>query len=257
MATITLTPDARFYQPLGQTYDITSIVAKRLGPFVYYYAFNTDGTMMALHTQNGTIVGWDHYLGDGTILQSATASLALQPFLDIMGGRNPSSVKAFNYLMSGDDTMTGSSKGDTLDARAGNDTLDGAGGADKLLAGAGDDHLIGGAGSDRLAGGTGVDQFDFRSILEGGDKITDFQHGVDHIALTAATFGFGASLTDGVDFLSGPGGASPVIAGPSLLYDTTSGVLSYDADGAGSGAAKVLATLTNHALLSASDFILV
>jgi len=257
MANIQLTKDGSAYAPLGQTFDITSIVAKRVGTYLNYYSFNTDSTMAAVHAQNGQIVGWDHYLGDGTILQTATAGLPLQPFLDIMGSRNPSSIKAFNYLMSGDDTIAGSGRGDVLDGRGGNDTLVGNGGNDKLLGGLGDDSLTGGIGKDRLNGGAGTDSFNFQNVTERGDTIVDFQHGVDHLVLTGAAFGFLAPLTDGADFLSQAGGAAPVSASPTLIYDSASGVLSYDADGTGAGVAQQLAVFSNLAALSASDILLV
>jgi Ca2+-binding RTX toxin-like protein len=257
MADILLTKSGARELPLSQTFDITSITAKAVGGFINYYSFNTDGTMAVLRTQGGVIKGWDHYLGDGTILQSATASLPLQPFLDIMGSRNPSSIKAFNYIMSGDDTITGSRAGDVLDGRGGNDTLIGNTGNDHLSGGLGNDSLTGGLGQDRLKGGDGADNFNFSSILHGGDIITDFQAGMDHIDLDAAAFGFSGPLVDGTDFISAAGPVTPTGTGPTLLYDSNSGVLSYDADGNGAGVAQVLATFTNHAALGVADFLLI
>ena len=64
------------------------------------------------------------FLPDGTYLQQATnVGLALQPFLDIVYGPHPSSRMAFDYLMSGDDTITGSKARDTLDGRGGHPVL--------------------------------------------------------------------------------------------------------------------------------------
>ncbi len=256
MASITLTKDASAYATLGATFDITSVTPKHVGPYVYYYAFNTDGTMAALHTAGGQIVGWDHYLGDGTILQTASASLPLQPFLDIMYSRNPSSVKAINYLFGGGDTIDGSARRDVLDGRGGNDTLVGNGGNDKLLGGAGDDVLTGGVGRDTAKGGIGADSFDFHAIAEGNDIIVDFEHGIDHLRLDAA-FGFSAPPADGVNFLSGAGMTAPIDGNPALIYDSAAGALYHDADGNGAGAAQLIATFSNHTALSASDIVLI
>ena len=50
----------------------------------------------------------------------------------------------------------------------------------------------------------------------------------------------------------------PVLSGTGVfLYDTDDGVLAWDDDGAGANAPTTIATLLNHAALSASDFIIV
>lgn len=255
MASIELYKDGSKQLPLGKSYDITGITAEAFGGYANYITFNNDGTMAAVRAQGGTIVMWDHFLPDGTYLQHAGASLALQPFLDIVYGAHPSSVKAFNYLMSGDDTITGSKAHDVLDGRDGADTLNGNGGNDKLLGGNGDDVLNGGLGSDRATGGAGADSFDFHALADVGDKITDFETGIDQIRLDGAAFGFAGALTDGVDFLNA--GTPLTGTAPVLIYDQASGALSYDADGSGSGAAQLVATLMNHAALTASDVLIV
>ena len=140
-----------------------------------------------------------------------------------------------------------------MNGLGGHDTLDGGLGNDKLLGGAGDDRLDGGAGADVLTGGAGADVFLFHAPSEGGDRITDFTQGVDHLALA----GFGLStLVEGVNFLQGAGAsASEAIA--TLLFDPTTATLSFDPDGTGSGAAVALATLTGVTTLTASDIWLV
>ncbi len=255
MAQIQLTTAGAHQMPLAKTFDIAGIVAEAFGGFINYISFNTDGTMAALRAQNGVIVAWDHFLPDGTYLQQATASLPLQPFLDILNGPNGSSVRAVNYLMSGDDTITGSRAGDVLDGRGGADTLLGLKGADRMLGGAGDDVLSGGLGHDRATGGAGADSFNFASILDGRDTIRDFQHGVDHIGLDAAAFGFSAPLADGVDFIDLSGGGAVTGAAQCWSMTNPQGA-GYDADGAGVGTARLLATLANHSALTASDILL-
>jgi Ca2+-binding RTX toxin-like protein len=233
------------------TFDITSVVAKRVGTYLNYYSFDTDGTMFVLHVLGTEIVGWDHIDG-ATTLQTGVTNLAVQPFLDNMNSRNPSSTRAMAYFLSTDDVLNGSRARDTMASGGGSDTLNGNGGNDNLMGGAGQDRLIGGAGADRLTGGADADHFVFNLPGEGSDKITDFVPGLDQIDLAGSTFGLSGPLVDGVSFISGGPATS---AAATVLYDPVTGILGFDADGTGAGAAVVLATLTNHAALSASDIL--
>ncbi|CAN5155177.1 hypothetical protein BH10PSE4_BH10PSE4_07270 [soil metagenome] len=136
-------------------------------------------------------------------------------------------------------------------ANATGTAMTGGGGADTLSGAAGDDVLNGGAGNDYLSGGAGADVFRFDGLGLGIDKIADFQVGVDHIALKAT--GFGVTSLDDLDFVSGVG-PSPTSGHATLLYDTTTGGLFFDANG-GDGADKVqIATLANKAAIHLSDF---
>ena len=91
----------------------------------------------------------------------------------------------------GNDRIAGQRGNDTLVGEAGNDQLSGWIGADNLQGGDGNDRLIGGRGADLLAGGAGQDvlmggsQADlFIFDRDGGrDRVTDFQHRIDHIDL--------------------------------------------------------------------------
>ncbi len=78
---------------------------------------------------------------------------------------------------------------DTIDGGAGSDTIFGGGGDDRLFGGAGADKISGGAGNETLTGGAGADQFIFER-MGGQDRITDFQNGLDRIAI------FGANWSD-------------------------------------------------------------
>lgn len=77
---------------------------------------------------------------------------------------------------------------DLLDGRGGDDWLVGdyvgdiSGFADNLSGGDGADWLQGGAGNDLLTGGQGVDRFLFGNH-NGSDMVTDFEDGVDQVAL--------------------------------------------------------------------------
>ena len=243
MANVIYEAGNALYLPPDQTFDVTSIVAKRVGAYINYYSFGSDGTMFVIHSTTtlgagglpvATVVGWNHFSG-ADLLQSGTTQLPLQPLLDIMNSRNPSSTKAFAWLMGTDDTLIGSTGADLMKRLGGNDTMDGGLGNDKLLSGigndllqgdqgrdvlqgqAGNDTLVGGLGKDALSGGVGADVFLFHSALDGGDKITDFAAGTDHIGLDAAGFGL-VALVDGINFVSGPG-AVATSAVPSVLYD--------------------------------------
>jgi len=121
---------------------------------------------------------------------------------------------------------------------------------DKLTGNSNANFIQGGNGKDSLTGGGGADTFSYKSANEGGDIITDFSTD-DKISLSAV--GFGGGLTTGVAlkttaastgvFVSG---TAPVSLGTSanLLYNTTTGVLSFDSDGTGSKIAIAIATLS-------------
>lgn len=109
-----------------------------------------------------------------------------------------------------DDLITGGVGNDTVNGNLGNDSIDGGDGNDFLRGGKGDDlvsggsgndilsgdlgndTLVGGSGADTLTGADGTDLFKFgagdASWANSGptDRITDFTHGTDHIALDFA-----------------------------------------------------------------------
>ncbi|PTS81665.1 MULTISPECIES: family 16 glycosylhydrolase [unclassified Caulobacter] len=139
-------------------------------------------------------------------------------------------------------------------ARVEGTAITGGSGNDTLIGAAGADTLAGGGGNDLLIGGGGGDTFRFDGPGLGVDRIADFQAGIDHITLQASSFGV-SSLVD-LGFVAG---ASPQAADShaTLLYDTGTGDLFYDANG-GSPADRVqIATLTNKPALALSDFWLV
>ncbi|RVA56263.1 type I secretion C-terminal target domain-containing protein, partial [Mesorhizobium sp. M7A.F.Ca.US.001.01.1.1] len=130
------------------------------------------------------------------------------------------------------DILSGGRGNDTLSGNSGNDTLYGGSGADLLSGGDGNDLLIGGSGQDLLTGGLGADTFKLES-LDIKDLIADYSglggHG-DIIDLTAL-------------FDTASGGAN---VGEFVNYNSSTGTLSVDADGAANGANFVdVAALTN------------
>jgi len=80
-------------------------------------------------------------------------------------------------------TITGNGGDNTLNGANGDDTLNGAAGNDSLIGSGGNDSLDGGADNDTLTGGAGDDIFVF-GVGDDLDRITDFESGVDQIALS-------------------------------------------------------------------------
>lgn len=142
----------------------------------------------------------------------------------------------FDTLMGGQgsDQIQGGFNGDRLYGEEGNDDLRGGNGLDLIVGGVGNDTIRGAKGTDTLTGGEGADVFIFHTDLDGTinvDTITDFVSGVDRIELSAAIFGNAGAIGTNV-------GLSQYIT-----YNAATGVLSYDQDGTGAGAAKAFAIL--------------
>jgi hypothetical protein len=83
----------------------------------------------------------------------------------------------------GDDFVKGGAGNDRLTGRTGKDTLVGFGGDDRLVGGLNADVLVGGIGADTLTGNRGRDVFEYRSLQDGSDTITDFETNRDTINL--------------------------------------------------------------------------
>lgn len=178
----------------------------------------------------------------------------------------------------GDDTVNGGDGDDVLKGGGGNDFLDGGAGLDVLRGGkgdddlgggegkdilqgnAGDDRLHGGAAADTLTGGDGADTLVFDQSLEGikRDVIADFEHGVDHIALDADIYSLLSALVDGTldpgQFRANKTGVARE-ADDHIIYNKLTGMLYYDADGNGEGAAIKIALLEGAPSLDATDIL--
>lgn len=129
--------------------------------------------------------------------------------------------------------------------------------------------LDGGIGADTLTGNLGNDTFvlSTRSLQFSPvtvDTITDFTAG-DLIQLSKnfgcfagllGTVGNGTGNLAAGEFVSGAGAVANA-ANAQILYDTTTGVLSFDADGTGAGAAVAFAQLTGAPALATTDFVLI
>ncbi|HYD67955.1 calcium-binding protein [Azospirillum sp.] len=182
--------------------------------------------------------GFDTVYVQGTV--GATIDLAaagIERIFGGVGGDRLSAAGAGNatYINGGDDS----------------DQLSGGTGADTLVGGNGDDTLAGGGGDDTLTGGAGADVFKIFDPSHGRDHVTDFSAGTDKIAVVGPNFG---SITTGMLSASNFALNAPGDANDWFVFNTSTGVLSFDADGSGTGAAVSIAVL-NVRTLSASDIV--
>lgn len=189
--------------------------------------------------------GWSYVVTISTKDHASSAPVAVTGD-DLSGGLGADTL----FGSAGDDRLLGGGGRDQLRAGDGHDLLNGGGGADTLDGGSGDDRLIGGTGADTLTGGAGADVFVLRSGASG--TITDFVAGEDRIALRLGeAYQQAGWKLDPSAFHLGPTAAD---ADDRILYDADTGALFFDADGTGAIAAVQLATVANHAVLSAGDF---
>ena len=150
--------------------------------------------------------------------------------------------------------LIGGIAADTISGGLGNDRLQGLHGADKLNGGGGADLISGGAGRDTLTGGLGADRFVFGETgPTEADRITDFQHGIDKLALTYNIIPDLTGALSGTAFKRIDTGT--VDATDRVLYNKTSGEIFIDSDGSGAMSPVLLAKLAAGTALSASDFV--
>jgi Ca2+-binding RTX toxin-like protein len=155
-----------------------------------------------------------------------------------------------NLILTGTSAINGT--GNSL-----NNFITGNSTANNLSGDAGNDTLIGGAGNDSLSGGLGADAFRFDSLLNTGtnlDSITDFSiiQG-DTIQLSRSIFT--AFTTPGTLAASAfVVGTAATNANQRILYNSASGLLSYDSDGIGAIGAIGFATLSSGLALTNASF---
>ena len=86
----------------------------------------------------------------------------------------------------GNDTLSGDAGKDMIRGGKGNDLLKGGKGNDAIFGDAGRDRLEDGLGTDVLTGGAGADSFVFVLGEIDGDRVADFEMGVDTLTLDVA-----------------------------------------------------------------------
>ncbi|MFN0194283.1 MAG: beta strand repeat-containing protein [Aestuariivirga sp.] len=176
---------------------------------------------------------------------------------------------AGDTLLVGFDNIIGSNFGDSLSGNNFNNVILGRDGIDNIFAalgndtvngGIGNDIIRGGGGADHLTGGLGNDVFYYVSSSEGSDTISDFRNIVgdnDVFRFLGSAFGaLPAGALAANRFLADAGGVATT-ADHHFMYETDTGILRYDADGNGVGAAVIIATVSGAPAITLSDFSIV
>jgi len=168
---------------------------------------------------------------------------------------------------SGADTVTGNSKTNIIDGRGGNDVIRGGGGSDlidgfsgndKIYGDSGNDLMSGGAGRDTMTGGAGYDFFAFETRPSGSsiDTVTDFSVRYDTIMLWKGIFKIAASSNGVISSSAFWAGTKADDSSDRIIYNKSTGALSYDPDGTGAKAAQQIATLDKNLKMTHKDFII-
>ncbi len=159
-----------------------------------------------------------------------------------------------------DNLIEGNAAANTLNGDIGDDWLRGGNGNDTLFGGMGNDHLSGGLGNDVIFAGLGTDDrylFDTPLGATNVDQINGFFANSDTIELLSTVF---SKLAPGnvspANFRANASGTA-VDANDYLVYNTTTGALSYDANGNGIGGSTQFALLSGAPSISATDFLVV
>ena len=156
------------------------------------------------------------------------------------------------------DSLAGGAGNDSIAGGAGADSVAGGDGTDSVNGGAGNDVIDGGAGRDSLFGGTGSDTFVFDTPVAPAtaDVIQDFSPVSDVIQLDNTIF-TSLTVTGTLSVDSLVIGSAPTALNDFIIYNPSNGSVSYDADGAGSGAAVQVASIGVNLTVTNADFIVV
>jgi Ca2+-binding RTX toxin-like protein len=167
---------------------------------------------------------------------------------------------------------SGIERAGTLDGRAGDDTIFGAGISTVQIFGGDGNDTIHSEGGGRMSGGAGNDVLDAISPVRGwtygfdvapgaanSDVITNFQSDIIELDGNAyANAGPSGRFASGdARFFAAPGANAGHDADDRVVYNTSTGDLWYDADGNGTGAAQLIATLSGAPALAATNISIV
>jgi Ca2+-binding RTX toxin-like protein/subtilisin family serine protease len=205
-------------------------------------------------------------LDQGTDKVRASANFTLTANIEILqlvGHAAKGIGNARSNLIQGNNDanqVDGMAGNDRIYGHAGNDVMKGNVGNDLVSAGNGNDWLFGGTGNDRLVGGAGKDVFVFDTARHKSlniDRIADFSHANDTIQLDNEFFrALGRAGVLKADFFHA--GRAAHDANDHIIYNKATGILFYDADGAGGQAQTVFAILTNHpGNVTFNDFVVI
>jgi serralysin len=186
-----------------------------------------------------------------------------------VAGINPIPIGQLNQPTASSDVILGTTRDDKISGLAGddyirggdgNDTLFGNEGNDVLIGNSGNDILSGGAGFNILTGGEGRDVFVFETkVGDRASRINDFTPGEDKIGLSKTIF---TGLTNNLASVFGTvfSDAAAAVSQALLVYNTSNGSLTYNANGAEAGlgnAGGQIALVFGQPTLTARDFKLV
>ena len=160
----------------------------------------------------------------------------------------------------GFERVTGTAFADRIGGNSAANVLNGAGGADQLFGQAGSDTLTGGGGIDALSGGAGNDSFQFNRRSDCGDILTDFSSagaGDNDRFLISSAFGGGlsAGTLAAAQFVARADNLAQD-ANDRFIFRTTDRTLWFDADGTGTGAGLLVASLQIGATMTAADIVI-
>lgn len=205
-----------------------------------------------------TIVEFAH---GGTDTVNSSVSYTLGNYFDNLVLTGSSSINGTGNT--GSNVITGNNASNVLNGGSGNDTLTGLSGNDTLAGGAGNDSLTGGGGNDTFSYATGTT---FSNATVGLDRITDFHKtsgDTDRIALskktfTALTSNVGTGFSKSSEFAIVTSDAAAATSKAFIVYNQGTGDLLYNQNGSSSGfgTGAEFATLTNHPLLTATNFVI-
>jgi serralysin len=152
-------------------------------------------------------------------------------------------------------SVKANSRYNTIKGNSGSNRIEGAGGNDNINGGSGNDRLDGGTGDDRLTGGAGNDSFVFTSLQR--DTISYLVTADDRILLGAKAFA-GIGSTGVLATTALVLGSAAADEDDRILFDETTGALSFDSDGNGTVAAVQFAQIEKLVgTLTADDFVII
>ena len=221
-----------------------------------------EGTDLRVLVKSGPVAGKDIVLVGTDPTEIATSNFTFADgSVALVGDNSPLNTNdhGANLLNggAGRDLLMGLGGNDTLNGGDNNDSLVGSLGNDAMNGNNGNDWLEGGEGTDTLTGSGGQDTFIFREYGAGNfnaDVLPDFASNWDRIELDASVFNVGAAgrfSTNDARFFAGSAAHD---ADDRIIFNSAAGQIWYDADGNGSGAQQLIATLGAGRGVIATDF---
>ncbi len=154
-------------------------------------------------------------------------------------------------------SLNGNDGNNALMGNDGNNTLNGGAGSDLLFGGLGDDVLNGGMGNDALSGGSGKDTFLFNTaITENVDRIADFKPADNTIKLENLIFAK-LTATGVLDVSQFVKGTAALDSNDYVIYNTTTGAVTYDSDGSGADQGVIIVMLGVNLAVTNTDFVVI